>query len=728
MASHKKISPIFTAIMIGFSVTILLQLFSLTTLYKGIKYAASDFKWRQFYQPGLSDPNIVIIAIDQSSIKKFSENYNINWPWPRQFYGIILDYLKKADANVVIFDMLFSESEVGRMDINGEQSESDFSDAIYRYKNVILASRAVDSKENNAESEDSKWMLQFDNAEKLPVFSGFNAIDTPIDSLQKNADSIGIVNFFNDEDGICRRLPLIFNINGSYFPQLAFAAYLNAAADVVIRYDPISNSLITKKQKIKLDDNGNYEINWYGPGGGGKKGCYRYDSFYDVLRSATQVMSGKDPVIPLTEYKNKTVVICATAAGLMDIKPTPFTSLSPYPGGEIHATLLDNLLNRHMSNQSLPIYSAAVFTVFFLMTALIVLSFVFIVKSLTTALTIALAMLILILCTNLYLFHYSAVNMDFIFPVLGIVLTSASSSMYKMFTEGLAKRQIRSIFARYLNDDVINILMKDPDRVDLEGSEITGTVLFTDLQGFTTFAEDKHPKELIKVLNNYFEVITNIVLDRGGYLDKYTGDGIMAIFGAPVEREDHARSACEVILDCRDRNVNELISSRHGNILTRIGISSGPMIVGNLGSERKVDYTAIGDTVNLSARLEGVNKAYGTTNMMSEYTWNFVKDDYFFRELDLIRVKGKNIPIRVFTLIDRINAVCPDRIKIEDRFNNAMEEYRNRNWKDAIKEFQSVLELSPDDSPAKAYIERCRLLTVSSDLVDEHGVFTFKTK
>ena len=468
----KKIPPIYTAILIGFLITILLQFFSFAKLYKGIKYAASDFKWRRFYQPGLSDPDIVIIAIDQASIKNFSEKYNINWPWPRQFYGIILDYLKQAEANVVVFDMLFNESEVGRMDIDGKQSEKDFADAISRYKNVILASRAIESNEAINALEISKWELHFENAEKMPVINKFVSIDAPIHALQKNAGNLGIVNFYNDEDGICRRLPLVFNINDSYFPQLAFAAYLKAANDSVLRYDQITNSLITKKHRFNLDENGNYLIRWYGPGGGGKKGSYRYDSFYDVLRSATQLMSGREPVIPLNEYKNKNIIICATAAGLMDLKPTPFTSIAPYPGGEIHTTMFDNLLNHHIGNEAPSFYYAAVFTLSVLMASLIVLSYVFIVQSLTISLTIAMTMVGLILAANLYLFHYKSIDMDFIFPVLGILLTSASSSMYKMLTEGLAKRQIRSIFARYLNEDVINILLKNPDKVDLEGSEI----------------------------------------------------------------------------------------------------------------------------------------------------------------------------------------------------------------------------------------------------------------
>lgn len=362
------------------------------------------------------------------------------------------------------------------------------------------------------------------------------------------------------------------------------------------------------------------------------------------------------------------------------------------------------------------------------LTLMVLLGYVYITRSIGAALALSAVLASAPFALSFYLFKYHMVQMNFIFPVLSVLFTSMASAVYKTLTEGQKKRQIKAIFSRYLHEDVIDLLMKDPERVDLEGTELVATVLFTDLQGFTTFAEDKTPRTLITVLNRYFETVTGIVLDQGGMLDKYTGDGIMAIFGAPLPKEGHAKAACETILEFRDKGVNDLISTEGTKILTRIGISSGPIVVGNLGSSRNMDFTAIGDTVNLSARLEGVNKAYGTTNIMSEFTWEFVKDDYCFRELDYIRVKGKNKPIRVFTLIDRKDAMTPETLAIEERFQAAMEAYRARDWDGAIALFRDVLALNPEDPPSEAYIERCQLLKTHPELVDEQGVFTFKTK
>ncbi len=716
----KRLSHLIISITYAAFITLFLYGASHTKFYKGIRYESSDFKERHAYNPDRAGRNTVIVAIDDVSLKKFSESYNYNWPLPRQFYGIVLDYLNKAGVDVVIYDILFNDHEVGRTDINSKDSEAFFEAALKRYGKTVLGGTLGTSLMPD-QFEPKHLALTGENFTKIPGKIHPSVI-LPIKLFSENSQS-GIVTFHQDEDGVCRRLPLIFKAGDSYYPQLAFAAYLKVTNDRVVKYDAVNQLLITEKRKFQLDKDGYKQIVWNGPGGGLKKSPYPYVSFFDLFISGTQLMTGEKPLIPLSEFKNKKVVICASAQGLMDLKPTPFTSMGPYPGGEIHATLLDNLL-QDREVKTIPGLFLALFTV----VLLTFLNCLFIRQALYIALPVAILAITIVLASSFSLYYYNALDFPYLFIIIAIVLSSAAVSMHKMLTEGTQKRQIRTIFSRYLHEDVINILMQEPDKVDLEGTELMGTVLFTDLQGFTTFAEDKTPQQLIDVLNRYFQVVTDIVLDNEGMLDKYTGDGIMAIFGAPIEKKDHAKAACEVILSFREHHVNELISSEEGNILTRIGISSGPIVVGNLGSSRRMDFTAIGDTVNLSARLEGVNKAYGTTNIMSEYTWEYVKDDYFFRELDFIRVKGKNKPIRVFTLIDRKDAATESQQAIENMFSKGITAYRNRQWGDAVGLFKQVLELNPDDSPATAYIERCKLLKTTPELVDSQGVFTFKTK
>ncbi|VFQ42997.1 CHASE2 domain-containing protein [Desulfoluna butyratoxydans] len=696
--------------------TLVVGLFSFSPVYQNMRHAAFDAALRMVTDKGTADPGMVMVAIDDASIRNLSEAYNVNWPWPREFYGVVTGYLADAGARAVVFDMLFTEKEVDRLDVDAESSEQAFAQAIQESGIVVLGS--VVSTNGDGRLPDDGAMA-FENSEMLKL-PPYHSITMPIDSLGAHATN-GVVNFLADDDGTVRRMPLFFRVGERLYPQLAFAAYLAVTGDEVVRYDARKRELVTRKRTFALDAQGNHIVFWHGKGGSG--GVYRYDSFYDTLRSAVQAMGGETPVIAPEAYKDKVVVVCATAPGLTDLKTTPFTALAPYPGGEIQATLLDNYLNGHGIRGL-----GFVWLVLFSFAGSFLAAVAFTSRSFPVAALTSGVLLLVPLGGSWVLFRSGSVAADFLFPMASLGLSASGAAVYRMVTEGAARRQIRTVFSRYLHEDVINQLMKDPDKVSLDGVECHGTVLFTDLQGFTTFSEDKTPKQLIKVLNDYFQVVTDIVLDQGGLLDKYTGDGIMAVFGAPVDRKDHARAACEVILAFRREKVNEMITTDKGNILTRIGISSGPVVVGNLGSTRRMDFTAIGDTVNLSARLEGVNKAYGTTNMLSEQTWEQVKDEYVFRELDCIRVKGKNKPIRVFTLVDRLEHVTARMQQVEDAFKEALSAYRQKMWDDAISRFEKVLALDPDDKPSAAYIDRCRLLKHTPELVDADGVFTFKTK
>ncbi|MDF7798872.1 adenylate/guanylate cyclase domain-containing protein [Pontiellaceae bacterium B1224] len=720
MAQENKARCI-ASVLIGSAVVLSLFAFSTTSLYKRFSYAAADFRWTHCAGKIAVDDDVVIVAIDDYSISNLSEKFNYPWPWPRQFYGIVLDYFAQAEAKSVSFDLLFSLPEVARLDINSEESEKAFVKGVKDFGHTVLGENLSDAVRTGQEAPHPAALV-FDHADRMPLLE-YRSSERLIPSLSESAAAIGIVNFHTDEDGVCRRMPLIFNVGDSYLPQLSFAAYLLAENDRVVSYDSKRNLLLTENRHFQLDHNGFFPVYWYGEGGG-ISGTFPYYSFYNLFIDATRFMEGQPPTIPIAELKGKHIIICATASGLLDLKPTPFsTSNSPFPGGEIHATLLNNLLNGRNIVEFSRIQLLAITLVL-----MVLLAYVFISRSLVPSIALALACVALSVGVGFMAFSRYQIDIDYTFPIFAVVFTSAFSSMYKMLVEGRKKREIRSIFSRYLNDDVINLLMENPDRVDLEGTELTGTVLFTDLQGFTTFSEDKSPRTLIKVLNRYFETVTSIVLDQKGMLDKYTGDGVMAIFGAPIARAEHARSACEVILAFRELGVNDLIPSEGDKISTRIGISTGPIVVGNLGSTRRMDFTAIGDTVNLAARLEGVNKAYGTTNIMSEYTYEQVKNEYAFRELDCIRVKGKRKPIRVFTLLDRVGTLSDAALAIEKRFEEAIAVYRERRWEEAAGLFNAVLELNPEDAPAKAYIDRCLLLQNSPDLVDDQGVFTFNTK
>ena len=286
------------------------------------------------------------------------------------------------------------------------------------------------------------------------------------------------------------------------------------------------------------------------------------------------------------------------------------------------------------------------------------------------------------------------------------------------------------MFNRYLSEDVISQLLEDDSGLVLGGQEVEGTVLFVDIVGFTNLVERLSPKETVGILNSYFGESAEAILDNHGLLDKFTGDGLMAIFGVPLSTQEHARQACLSALICREVRIE---GKKDQEPTSRIGIHSGKMIVGNIGTERRTDYTAIGDVVNTASRLEGLNKSYNTRVMISEDCKNLAGDEFAFRDLDGVRVKGREQPMQIFELIDLTEKVKKDEAEWDMNFQIAVKVYRERGYEKAQKLFLELTEsLSAEYDGrvviSKAYAGRCEKLKENPDLVDEKGVFTFLTK
>jgi adenylate cyclase len=269
---------------------------------------------------------------------------------------------------------------------------------------------------------------------------------------------------------------------------------------------------------------------------------------------------------------------------------------------------------------------------------------------------------------------------------------------------------MRKIFTRYLHPDIIETLIQHPDQIEMGGEEIEATIMFSDIYNFTTYSEGKHPKELVKDLNEYFNYITNTILEHNGLLDKYTGDGLMAVFGAPIPRKDHAYLACKTALlhksFARKQRDNRPSSVFHIN--TRLGINTGSIVAGNIGSEKRMDYTAIGDAVNLSARLEGVNKIFKTQIIISNTTYEFVKDDFICRELDYLKVKGKNEPTRIYELLDFKDKLSEYGWIAE--YHSALDLYRKGEFARAKEAFDALYNSDLKDYPSQTMSERCGYL------------------
>jgi adenylate cyclase len=303
-------------------------------------------------------------------------------------------------------------------------------------------------------------------------------------------------------------------------------------------------------------------------------------------------------------------------------------------------------------------------------------------------------------------------------------------TVYRYVTEEREKKKIRGAFQYYLTASVVNEILKDPSKLKLGGDKKHLSVMFSDIRGFTSIAEKLSPEELVKLLNEYLTAMTDIVFKYDGLLDKYIGDAIMAVFGAPLDQPDHAFRACRTALEMMSelRRLREKWAAEgRPDVNIGVGINSGDMVVGNMGSEMRFDYTVMGDSVNLASRLEGINKEYGTNIILSEFTYEIVKDDFTCRQIDAVRVKGKKLPVRIFELIcDRKDA--PRWQEFTGRFETGLAKYREGLWDEAIAAFRGVLEIKPDDGPAQLYIDRCEALKENPPEGEWDGVFTMTKK
>ena len=645
-----------------------------------------------------ADTNIVLVAIDDFSLDFFSEN-GISWPWPRSFYGYAVDYFTRAEAASVIFDMQFYEPDIDREETYAEETDGIFASSIAKNGNIYLGSQLLlDSTFIHPFVSNST--IQIEN--KFQPEITFSGIRAPIDAFIASTRSIGIINAVPDNDGVIRRSSLLFKLNEMILPQMAFKVWLHQI-EKDMKIQASNQELRIGNYMIPLDGDGRYLLNWYG------QNVFATYSFRAVISSASAVLNEQSPVLSPDIFKDKHIIIGATAAGLYDLKTNPYSKVMP--GMEIWATALSNFLNRDFIN-ILPEWCNFVFTL------LVIFCIFFLVTNLNPKKANILVLLILVLLVgiNFVLWKTGRILLNFIMPVIGFVISYLFVNTISYLLEGRSKREIRKIFTRYLDKEVIQQLEEDPQQVKLGGEEIEATVLYTDIYDFTSLSEKKTPSELVKNLNEYFEKLTEFVFKFNGLLDKYTGDGIMALFGVPLPRDDHAILACRVAYahkkfreDLMRKETLSAVEQLH--LQTRTGINSGNLVAGNIGSEKRMDYTAIGDTVNLASRLEGVNKIYQTNIVLSESTYNLVKEEFLCRELDSLRVKGKNEPTKIFELIDVFSELetkkKPDWIQ---GYEEALNIYRKGDWQEAGNIFMELAREPFNDKASQVLLTRCKYL------------------
>ncbi|KKL65970.1 hypothetical protein LCGC14_2149660, partial [marine sediment metagenome] len=632
-----------------------------------------DFRFKVVRGAIEPDPRIGIIAMDEKSIGELGR-----FPWSREVYVPFLDNLRKAGTKAVLFDVFFPEVQDTGID-------RAFADAVGRSGIVTLAS-----------------VLDFAADPNVPDLT------ISIPELTEAAKNTAHINFQPDEDGVNRYNILLAShydedTGEEYvFPSLGLMGAMEAlgltSEDLAPYEDGTSIYLGDMEIPVNLDyPSGDVPmpimlINYTGP-----PGTYETFSFSDIA-------AGR---IPDEKLKGRVLFLGATALGIYDMRETSFNPNTP--GVELHAAVADNILQGNFmkrgGTERLTDILLIVFPAFFVY-------FVSLryrpIVALPTAIGVLLGVLVF---ANIMFSAGSWISM--VYPMLAIGSSYALTAYLRFYLSDKKARQMRSIFSSYVSHKVVDELVKHPEAAKIGGDMKDVSLVFSDVKGYTSYSEKRAPEEVVKTLNEYLGAMSSVIIDSDGTLDKFLGDGIMAYWGAPLPQENHHEQAVRCALDMIKR-LGELqekwISEGTEPFSIRVGLNSGKVIAGNIGAAgKKMEYTVIGDNVNLAARLEGTAKVYGVTILASQYTYEPVKEKFLFRELDYIRVVGKTQPIRVYEVLQALDEPVDEALKGRIKhFEEGLVHYRSRKFKDARVVFKELLALDHDDLALQVYIDRCK--------------------
>lgn len=636
----------------------------------------STWTWRvrALSGPGNHSGEIALILLDQPSLDWGEKENGLTWPWPREVYGPLIDFCTRAGARSVSFDVLFTEaSGFGVWD---DQALGEAMARNGRFVGARFLSPAPDG-------------------------AGDGRLDDPIAEVVDNARMLANVSDIPDADGVFRRASLVRSFAGESIPSLGVAAWL-------VGEDLPPSAWDTRRRDLALDAAGTALLRYRG------RGAYPTYSAAAIIQSELRLVEGAEPTISPEALRGKHVFFGFSAPGLMDLRPTPLSNVSP--GVMIHATVLDNLLGGDFLREAPGSAVAAGTLLLALLTGLLATAFS------GTRITVTLALLAAGVPAVAGFAAYPAGWWWPILPGLTAASLAGFGSLVRNYAvEGSQKRFIKQAFRHYLSPAVIDRILVDPHALKLGGERRELSILFMDLAAFTSLSEGLEPEELTALLNDYLSDMTDIILEEGGTLDKYLGDAILAFWNAPLGQDDHATRACRAAVRCQRRLIERGpdFRARCGRELrARIGLHTGPVVVGNMGSRQRFDYTVLGDAANLASRLEGANKHFGTETLISETTLSQA-GAFQCRALGPMRVVGRQEPVEVFELTGLPGEADPPGF---ERFAEALEAWRAG---DDVRAAALFAEL-PDDPVARRMSEIAPGWQVWSD--DGKRVWELKSK
>jgi adenylate cyclase len=625
-----------------------------------------DWRLEHTARPETARTDIALVEIDESTLRNLQPNVG-RWPWPRVVHASIFDYLSRGKPRVIAYDVNFADPDLtvgfqyGDDVWSGRESDAALIEAVRSAGNVImLADATFEGRPGDAPPPaDPGYRLGPGILDRPVIFAPFGGLASASAALGHNF-------FVLDPDGPIRHTVPFVGSEGRYLPSLGVAAALHAwglpPSEVSLdgghlrfaeRAMPLSRRRVgtaggTQEYLWAL-------INFRGPAllADLKSRPYPRYSFFDLLYSEEQILAGVAPDVDPAVFRDKIVFVGVTAAGLHDVFETPFAR-GKMPGIQIHAAVADDILsNRFIRPAGVGSQLALILVAGLLIGTIATLLPAWYATAATLAVGAAFGWATVLLFARGLWIPLSE-------PTLAMALALFGGVGYQYFVEGREKRQVKRLFGRYVSKDVYDQLLADPARARLGGQRREMTVLFSDIRGFTTFSEAGQPEEIVAVLNVYFTHMVDIVFRHKGTLDKFVGDMVMALFGAPLDDADHADHAVEAALEMIDelQRLNKGWQAEGRTELDiGIGINTGSMIAGNIGSEAIMSYTVIGDAVNLGARLESLNKNYGTRIIISDATRSRLKGRYAFRALGEVVVKGKSYAVPIFEVVGRADQV-----------------------------------------------------------------------
>jgi len=687
--------------------------------------------------PEKVDKQVVIVDIDEKSLNELGQ-----WPWNRNIMARISDVLfDYYHIKAIGYDIVFAEEDIDEgakmLEEMADGVLGDNPEFITEYNRVIPSLRhdqlfaealkkrktvmgfVMDTDTIKGTLPPAITRLDKKTLDRLPLAKpeGYTA---NLELLQNSAFSGGFFdNPLLDDDGVFRRVPLLQAYDGYLHESLALAltrvALGSPPIEMVVETNEDGRDLFlewvtTGEIAIPVDHHSGVLVPYIG-----KQKSFEYLPATDVLNKR----------IAKEKLEGKITLFGASAPGLLDLRTTP---LEPtFPGVEVHANIIQGILDGRILHA--PGYTQGFEFILIALIGIILTFALPMLSALYSTLVIVLSIIILI-ASNFYAWTSAQLVLPIAAPVLLVILLFALQMTYGFFVESRGKRQLAHLFGQYVPPELVDEMSAKMDDINLDGEMRDMSVLFSDVRGFTTISESLEPKELTSYINAFLTPITKVIHDNRGTIDKYMGDAVMAFWGAPLEDKQHALHALNAAIAIVERMKSlreEFTEKQWPQIYVGVGVNTGIMNVGNKGSEFRVDYTILGDAVNLGSRLEGLTKVYDVDIITSEFTKHEVPE-YEYRELDRVRVKGKEKPVTIYEPLGLLENISKEERKLLRQFHIGIKQYRAQNWDAAEREIFTLSQLEPQRKIYKIYLDRIMFYRKNPPAADWDGSFTHTSK